>query len=364
VGYFKHSLRTVSYRTLVGIVGISLALGSMLGTVTTHGLSINSARDCDANAVIRCGALSTEELRQKYNNDHSIRTIFNHFGISREDIRRLDATVVAGHVTRDGRVIVNGKTVATNAMTAGRQHMPGSTRVNRNGIQFYMRPPRVSFQSERLAAFIVMTNNSNSNTSANSNNTNSSSSVANQPENSSDTNTNTDTDSTVNSNDRTNNRQFAFAIIASCGNPVSARPVRRPVAQPKPQPAPTPPPAPTAPTQPQPKEKPQPSASATAEATANATVTINQPEQPAPTPAPQPQPQPQPVATAPPIPTEITPTQEKVEVETQELPKTGMTSESISKIAAIAGLTALGSSIIHILYARRKARKEKVTNFY
>jgi len=105
------------------------------------------------------------------------------------DIQNLPTNAVAGTVTKSGDVMIGSKLVANGALTAGRTDMPGSTKVVTQGITLYKRPPSVSFQQASLDAYVVMSNN-----------------------------------------------QFKFAILASCGNPVSAKPVVPPPApQPKPQ---------------------------------------------------------------------------------------------------------------------------------
>jgi uncharacterized repeat protein (TIGR01451 family) len=87
--------------------------------------------------------------------------------------------MVEGSVTTENKVLIGDKVVATNAVTAGRQNMPGSTPIL-NG-QFYERPPSVSFNSSPLRAFVKM-----------------------------------DQD------------QFKYAVIMSCGNPVKATPAEQP----------------------------------------------------------------------------------------------------------------------------------------
>lgn len=218
---------------------------------STGALSAQSNhRDCDANAVIRCGALSTQELQQKFDQP-GVKEIFNHFGITKREVNRMNNTAVLGHVTKNGRVVVDGKTVATNAMTAGRQNIQGSTPVTYQGTQFYMRPSSASFAQQRLEAFVVMRND-----------------------------------------------RFQFAVLTSCGNPVLATPKverpERPQSQPTPQPE-----KPAAP----PPETEAPSATANATATATV-ITTEAPQQPAPTPPPvtttvAPAPTPTPVAAAP-----------------------------------------------------------------
>lgn len=165
-------------------------------------VTFNSKRDCDANAVIRCGAMTTPELILKFKADPTAAVIFANMGISDQNVTNMTSTAVAGQVTTSGLVIVSGQTVATQAISAGRQNFPGSTPVQTSGFTFYKRPTSVSFASSPLDAFVVMQNN-----------------------------------------------RFAFAVLASCGNPVTAVPVvhQAAVVTPKPPTPPPPPPTPPAP---------------------------------------------------------------------------------------------------------------------
>lgn len=169
--------RKIKY-ILFALVLISSVL--VLSKPVNAATATSNARDCDNNAVMKCGALTTKELKIKYMNpnDPSGRLILNAFGISNIDIQEIDKLAVLGQVTKKGEVLVNGKTVATNAVTAGRLNMPGSSKENYQGVTYYMRPPSVSFRSESLQAFVVMENN-----------------------------------------------KFKYAILTSCANPVTAIPV-------------------------------------------------------------------------------------------------------------------------------------------
>lgn len=182
------------------VLGLGLALAPAAGAITIGGPS-----DCDNNAVISCGAHSTSALMQAYHSSTYVQKVYAYFGISAADMASLNNTNVAGSVTKDGKVFVDGQSraVATSGVTGGRQNMPGSTQVNFQGITFFKRPPSVSFQQSSLPAFVSMKNG-----------------------------------------------QFQFAIIASCGNAVRAVPTARPtptavapakpVSKPKPQAKPAP----------------------------------------------------------------------------------------------------------------------------
>lgn len=160
--------------TLFGIVPLLIIA---LGGFKTDAMTIQSTRDCDANAVIRCGARSFDELQTRYSRP-DVAEIYSAFGISDQDIANIRDNAVEGQVTRNGDVLVNGEIVATDAMTAGRQNMAGSTAANSGGVTYFRRTPSVSFLSSSEPAFVVMKDG-----------------------------------------------QFVYAIIASCGNPVIASPL-------------------------------------------------------------------------------------------------------------------------------------------
>ena len=146
-------------------------------------LTLNTVKDCDSNAVVYCGASSLSTLQSRYahgdghNSASSIQHIYSYFGISGSDISNMSKYAVAGTVTKSGNVYVGSELVATDAITAGRLNIPGSTKVSFAGTTFYKRAPRVSFVSSPLQAYVVMVNG-----------------------------------------------KFQFAILASCGNPVTAKP--------------------------------------------------------------------------------------------------------------------------------------------
>lgn len=160
---------------LVGTVFSMLTLMAPLASAAD--VSIGGPSDCDDNAVIRCGAHSVAELVSDYKSSSYVQKVYSAFGISGSDMANLSNTAVAGRVTKGGDVFINGQStpVARHAVTGGRQDMPGSTAVTVRGATFFRRPPRVSFQQESLPAFVSMVNG-----------------------------------------------QFQFAIIASCGNAVTA----------------------------------------------------------------------------------------------------------------------------------------------
>ena len=91
---------------------------------------------------------------------------------------------------KDGSVVVDGKVVATNALSIGRTSKPGSSNYVVNGKTYYERTPAASFASNSIVAYVYF-----------------------------------------NADGR-----FKAAVLTSCGNPVRATPPKPPE-PPKPQPA-------------------------------------------------------------------------------------------------------------------------------
>jgi hypothetical protein len=202
IKHVRHILR-ITPKFIHGMV-VGAFVGLLVVSVlrmqhTAQALSLSVTRNCDDNAVIYCGALTTAELQQRYGNA-GVATIYSYFGITAKDIQDINSIAVVGSVTKAGLVIVNGKTVATGALTVGRQDISGSRHEDVNGVNFYIRAPAVSFLSDSIPAYVAFNDSG----------------------------------------------QFIFAILGSCGNAASATAV--PQSSPKPTPTPTP--MPTAPTSP------------------------------------------------------------------------------------------------------------------
>lgn len=238
-----HFTLLLPFRKVLLITASFILLCALLVSPAAQAQSSGSKqRDCDANAVLRCGAYTTAEVKQKYDSQAGAKTIFSHFGISSTEVSSMHTTAVSGFVTKGGRVLVKDQTVATNAQTAGRQNMPGSKAVTQNGTTFYTRAPSVSFSQDKLDAYVVMKNG-----------------------------------------------QFQYAVIKSCGNPVKATPVEKP--KPTPAPAAAKPvvtPLPVTPVQqsPAPAPAPKPPQSQPAQVQIVQTKQVVEVAAPAPAPAP------------------------------------------------------------------------------
>ncbi len=179
---------------------VGVIIAAQLGMVNpASALSLNTVKDCDNYAIIKCGVASTTDLQREYK-DTDVANVYSHFSITAADIASIGTTAVKGIVYDTGVVKVDDKTVATNVKTASWLSVNGSSRVTENGTTFYVRPLKNSWSHSSGPAYVVMKDGI-----------------------------------------------FQFAIIASCGNPVIGTPVQPPPPTPTPTPTPTPQPVITPP---------------------------------------------------------------------------------------------------------------------
>jgi LPXTG-motif cell wall-anchored protein len=185
-----------------------LIAGAMFGFLVTTGLmnASNSvfaaSRDCSTNSIAKCGALSVGELQQKYNQNQpgDLDNIYAHYGISAADMGNA-SLIKEGMTYKDGRVVVDGKTVATNSASLGRNKKSHDYAVTIDGKTYWEAKSQDVYRGNSIEAYVFL-----------------------------------NADGT-----------FKAAVLKDCGNPVKATPTPKPE-QPKPeQPKPE-----------QPKPKPTP----------------------------------------------------------------------------------------------------------
>jgi hypothetical protein len=126
--------------------------------VNANSISFQTARDCNSNAIISCGSLTTVQLISAYNSNSYAQKVYTYFGISSNDIKNLPTTATAGHVDKHGNVYLDGHSspVATNAITVGRQNTAGSQTLSSSGATFYTRPLSLALTTNSADAFVVM----------------------------------------------------------------------------------------------------------------------------------------------------------------------------------------------------------------
>lgn len=124
----------------------------LLITLTVIPVFAADGRDCDSNAIVYCGAYSVKELTNKMHDSWNITSFYKTIGIKEEQFGNLKE----GIVKKDGTVWVDNKQVASNVYSSGRKFMNGSVRDSRFSDTFYWRHPSVSFRSDSIGAFVYL----------------------------------------------------------------------------------------------------------------------------------------------------------------------------------------------------------------
>lgn len=169
---------------VVTFFGLGLLSFGVLGLTQYTGAQ---AADCSNNSIMRCGASTPQEFKDKCNAnaEGDLRAIYGHYWIP------CDIQVVEGQSFKDNTVRVNGRVVATNAQSVGRVQKPGDHAISIGGRTYWEAPNSSAFATDGLPTFVALDAQGN----------------------------------------------FKYAIVKDCGNPIYAKPV--PPTPPKP-PAPTP----------------------------------------------------------------------------------------------------------------------------
>lgn len=143
-------------------VGAVVAVGAFVSFgVLNPSMMSASAADCSTNSVIKCGFGTLAELRSKYktNATGDLEDLYNRYGLTPSVVN--GATAKTGTVYKDGRLVVDGKVVGTEAHSVGRHYIAGSTSFKAGGTTFYERPTTVSMISNAMSVIVFYDGNGN-----------------------------------------------------------------------------------------------------------------------------------------------------------------------------------------------------------
>lgn len=100
-------------------------------------------RDCDDNAIMRCGSADAAEFVTKAiaNDPGDLDNVYAHFGLPPSKYDEFASAAKQGTIHRDGRIEVDGQVVATDAATMGRQDFGNDTPVLIGDKTYYSGTP-------------------------------------------------------------------------------------------------------------------------------------------------------------------------------------------------------------------------------
>lgn len=110
------------YLGATSLVSAIAIISAIVAIATTPSQAASDYRNCESDAIISCGAITQDELVQKFDkNDSGVQKIYANYGITRDDLIGKTSQIKRGTVYQDGHIAVDGKTVATNAYSLSRK---------------------------------------------------------------------------------------------------------------------------------------------------------------------------------------------------------------------------------------------------
>jgi hypothetical protein len=136
INTLKRKLKISSKQLLVaGAFTVALGAAVGLGLATKQSTSAASwTRDCTPNAIDNqnsnggCGAASAAELvaDTRTNSPNDLQAVYTKFGLPTSEYNRFASEARQGIAYKDGRIVVDGQTVATDAWSIGRSKKANS----------------------------------------------------------------------------------------------------------------------------------------------------------------------------------------------------------------------------------------------
>ena len=113
-------------KTLTFVTGLAVATGLLTG-LALFGVSRTGAASCTNNDIIKCGVSSPGQFigRVQVNDNgvngmQDLQAVYAFYGLTSADYANFSAHAAQGEATRDGRIVVSGRVVATDARSIGR----------------------------------------------------------------------------------------------------------------------------------------------------------------------------------------------------------------------------------------------------
>ncbi|MGB4967071.1 MAG: DUF11 domain-containing protein [Candidatus Saccharimonadales bacterium] len=138
---------------LLGAATFVVSLGAALG----FGVQATFAGDCSTNAILKCGAVSRTDFisKVKANTQGDLPTIYNAYGLSTSDYSRFASSARNGLAYKDGRIVVDGRTVATDSKSLGRDPKPYSHPVTIGGKTYHESRAQDVYLSDSIPVMVL-----------------------------------------------------------------------------------------------------------------------------------------------------------------------------------------------------------------
>lgn len=149
------------------IAGLVVAFVTLTSAATLTVHKAAAAPACDSDAIIYCGISSPGNFISKVrsndsgNGHHDLKAIYAHYGLSASDYDNFAAHAVSGTAYNDGRIVVDGKVIATGAKNIGRDASvqgPHAFPVGIDGQTYYGNDDGVMYADNEHPVYVLFDN--------------------------------------------------------------------------------------------------------------------------------------------------------------------------------------------------------------
>ena len=150
-------------RKLLQVSGIVTGLAVVafaVGTLFNLNGSNAAASDCSTNAIMKCGASDPGTFVNKIRSGNDgknpdLATIYAAYGLTADEYDRFATTSKAGTAYKDGRIVVAGKVVATNASSLGRVQKSGDHAKSIGSVTYWEGSNQTAFASDSIPVEVM-----------------------------------------------------------------------------------------------------------------------------------------------------------------------------------------------------------------
>ena len=163
-------IRHTKTKGLLALVFAASAL--LIGAAGLRNAGATFIQDCKPNSIIVCGVPTADAFIAdvRANSDghgnHDLQAVYSDFGLAPSDYSKFVTSARSGTAFQNGTVVVDGKTVATNAWSIGRTQFSYTTPITIDGHTYYKAqdtqvllqnlPVMVMFNAQGQMQFAVM----------------------------------------------------------------------------------------------------------------------------------------------------------------------------------------------------------------
>jgi hypothetical protein len=162
---FKDMMKRTSPKRLMvgGICALAIVAAAGLGVVTKQVSSAATVRECSQNSIDYknmnggCGAASPTEFIKdvKANSPSDLKAIYENYGLAPSEYTRFVDSARMGTAYKDGRIVVDGQTVATDAASVGRDTWAGRKAIKIAGKTYYTSSTKTSFNANSIPVMVM-----------------------------------------------------------------------------------------------------------------------------------------------------------------------------------------------------------------